>query len=62
MLDRRVMSVQMMQMNLSMFATFGFGIVAATVGPQFTVALMGSLMLAVVIAATLFLPRLRRLQ
>lgn len=58
----RVMSVQMMQMNLSMLATFGFGIVAATVGPQFTIGLMGSLMLVVVIAATLFVPRLRRLQ
>jgi hypothetical protein len=58
----RVMSVQMMQMNMAMLATFFFGILAATIGPQLTVALMGGMMLVVVIGAAVFLPRLRRLE
>jgi MFS family permease len=57
----RVMSVQMMQMNMAMLATFFFGILAATIGPQLTVGIMGGMMLVVVIGATIFLPRLRRL-
>ena len=57
----RVMSVQMVQMNMAMLATFFFGILAATIGPQLTVGIMGGMMLAVVIGATIFLPRLRRL-
>ena len=58
----RVMSVMMMQMNMAMFATFFFGILAAAIGAQITVGIMGGLMLVVVIGATIFLPRLRRLQ
>ncbi len=56
----RVMSVQMMQMNMAMLGTFFFGILAATIGPQLTVGLMGGLMLVVVVGAGIFLPRLRR--
>lgn len=58
----RVMSVMMMQMNMAMLATFFFGLLAATIGPQITFGLMGGLMVTVVAGSTIFLPRLRRLQ
>ncbi|HJM89720.1 MAG TPA: MFS transporter [Dehalococcoidia bacterium] len=58
----RVMSVQMMQMNLSMFGTFVFGVLASIIGPQLTIGSMGAILLVIVTFATIFLPRLRRLQ
>jgi len=51
-----------MQMNLSMFGTFVFGVLASIIGPQLTIGSMGAILLVIVTFATIFLPRLRRLQ
>jgi MFS family permease len=57
----RISSVMMMQMGLTSFGTFGFGIFASVAGIQVALATAGAALLAVAATVYLFVPRYRNL-
>ncbi len=57
----RVMSLNMMQMNVASFGVFGAGILAAAIGPQLTIGGMAVALIVLVVVLYAFVPRLRNL-
>jgi MFS family permease len=57
----RVMSLNMMQMNVASFGVFGAGMLAAVIGPQLTIGGMAVALIVLVVLLYAFVPRLRNL-
>lgn len=57
----RVMSLNMMQMNVASLGVFGAGMLAAVIGPQLTIGGMAVVLIVLVVLLYAFVPRLRNL-